>query len=394
MKWVKRGALILFAVLIVFAIAYGFMPKPVQSEFARAARGDIRVSIDEEGFTRVKDRFTLSAPVVGEITRINLKPGDAVEAGTVITVLKPGAPVLLDARSKAQAEANARAAASAMEQMQANKAAAEAQLKLAVREREKLEKLKAPEQVSAGQVEDAKLREAAAQASLNSAGFGLDIARYQLEMARAALIESNDGAGLQSIEVRSPVAGSVLRVYRESAGPVQPGEMLVEVGDPASLEVVVDLLSSDAVRVKPGMNVSMERWGGDESLSGTVRRIEPAGFTKVSSLGVEEQRVNVLVDFTGKPEVWSRLGDKFRVEVRVITSERKDVVKVPAGALFGTPEGTALFVVVNDKAEQRVVSVGERNGLEAEILDKLNAGDTVIVHPSEEIKHGTLVETR
>ncbi|MCA8912641.1 MAG: HlyD family efflux transporter periplasmic adaptor subunit [Planctomycetes bacterium] len=394
MKWVKISGMILVGLGIVAAIAFGFMPKPVESEFARASRGDIRVSIDEEGHTRVKDRFTISAPTAGEIARINLKAGDSVEAGAVITVLQPAPPVLLDARGKAQAQANAQAAEAAVSQAGASFDAAQAQLDLAVKERERLDKLKAPEQVSREQVEAAKLKEAAAAANLKSAEFGKAVAGFQRDMANAALIEGNAGSTLESIEIRSPVAGEVLRVYHESAGPVQPGEMLIEIGDPHSLEVVVDLLSSDAVRVKPDMKVSIERWGGDEPLEGKVRRIEPSGFTKVSSLGVEEQRVNVVIDFVGKPEAWARLGDQFRVEARVITSERKDVVKVPAGALFNTPEGTAVFVVVDDRARQRVVEVGERNGLEAEILTKLNEGDTVIVHPSDEIEDGKPVKAR
>jgi HlyD family secretion protein len=394
MKWVKIGLMILVGLAIVAGIVYGFMPKPVPSEFANAGRGNLRVTIDEEGFTRVKDRFTISAPLMGEAARIDLKPGDSVNVGAVITTLAPTSPLLLDARSKAQAVANAEAAEASVKQAEAQLEAAQAQLDLAVKERGRLEKLKAPDQVSTDQVEAARLKEAAAQATVKSADFGVKVAGFQRDMAKAALIGGNGDAALDSIEIRSPVKGQVLRVYHESAGPVQAGTMLIEIGDPRSLEAVVDLLSSDAVRVKPGMKVSIERWGGAEPLEGKVRRIEPSGFTKVSSLGVEEQRVNVIIDFVGKPEVWSRLGDQFRVEARVITTERRDVIKVPAGALFNTPDGTALFVVVDGKAEQRVVELGERNGLEAEIRSNLNDGDTVIVHPSDDIEDGSAVEPR
>ncbi|MCA8937956.1 MAG: HlyD family efflux transporter periplasmic adaptor subunit [Planctomycetes bacterium] len=394
MKWVKRGALILIGVLIVGGIVYGFMPKPIASEFARASRGDIRVTIDEEGFTRVKDRFTVRAPLPGNIERINLKPGDDVEAGSLIATLTPSEPMLLDARTKAQHTANVKAAQAGVSQAEANRERAQAELDLAVKEHKRLEGLLKGSHVSQEAVDAAATKELAAQAALNSAKFGEQAAAFQLVMAESALIERNEGAKLQAMEIRSPVSGQVLRVYRDSEGPVQTGEMLVEIGDPRSLEIVVDLLSSDAVRVKPDMKVSIERWGGEDALAGHVRRVEPSGFTKVSSLGVEEQRVNVIIDFDGNPEVWSKLGDQYRVESRVIIRERKGVVKVPIGALFNVPEGSALFVVTGGKAEQRVVETGERNGLEAEVLGALNEGDTVIVHPSDEIKNGTSVQSR
>lgn len=392
MKWVKRAAMIVFLLAVAGAIAYGFMPKPVPSEFARAVRGDLRVTIDEEARTRVKDRFTVSSPLAGVLTRITLKVGDQLEVGSRIAELRPSRPLLLDARSKAQAEANIKSAEATLKQAQAALDAAKAELELAVKEHNRAKTLFQGKHISQEQVDAAATREIAAKAAHDSAEFGRQAAEFQLQMARAALIEE-DGE-LQAIEIRSPVAGAVLRVYRESEGPVMPGEMLVEIGDPASLEVVVDLLSSDAVRVKPGMSVSIERWGGDEPLEGSVRRVEPAGFTKVSSLGVEEQRVNVIIDFVGKPEQWTRLGDAFRVEARVITSERKGVIKVPTGAIFNTPEGTAVFVVAEGKARLTRVDLGDRNGLEAEVLSAINEGDTVVVHPSDEISDGTGVIER
>lgn len=392
MKWVKRAAMIVFLLAVAGAIAYGFMPKPVPSEFARASRGDLRVTIDEEARTRVKDRFTVSAPLSGVLSRITLKVGDKLEVGSPIASLRPSRPLLLDARSKAQAEANIKAAEATLNQAQANLEAAKAELDLAIKEHTRAKTLFKGKHISQEQVDAAATREIAAGAAHDSAEFGRQAAEFQLQMARAALIEE-DGE-LQAIEIRSPVAGAVLRVFRESEGPVMPGEMLIEIGDPASLEVVVDLLSSDAVRVKPGMPVSIERWGGDEPLQGSVRRVEPAGFTKISSLGVEEQRVNVIIDFVGEPQKWTRLGDAFRVEARVITSERKGVIKVPTGAIFNTPEGTAVFVVGDGKARLTRVDLGDRNGLEAEVLGAINEGDTVIVHPSDEISDGTAVLER
>ena len=393
-KWVKRGLLILVGVLILGGIIYGFIPKPIESEMARATSGNLRVTIDEEARTRVKDRFTVSAPLTGTISRIDLKPGDQIEAGTVITVLKPNPPTLLDARSRAQADGNIKAAQASFSQAQSNIEAAEAKHDLAVKELARMKTLLQSKHVSQDLVDIAESQATAAKAALDSATFGKQAAEFQLQMAKAALIEDNIGADLLALEIRSPVAGRVLRVYRDSEGAVQPGEMLIELGDPGSLEIVVDLLSNDAVRVKPGMKVSIERWGGDQPLEGKVRMVEPAGFTKVSSLGVEEQRVNVVIDFVSARETWERLGDAFRVEARVIVTERANVLKVPGGALFATAEGEAVFVVVDGTARQRIVVIGQRNGLEAEVTGGLNAGDSVIVHPGDDITDGTSVKTR
>ncbi|MCA8914287.1 MAG: efflux RND transporter periplasmic adaptor subunit [Planctomycetes bacterium] len=394
LKWVKRGALIVAGLLILVAIGYALTPKPVASEFARATRGNIRVTVDQEARTRVKDRFTITAPVSAMMSRISLKAGDIVEVGMLITVLSPSQPMLLDARSKAEAEANIRAAEATQSQAQSNVEAAQAQLDLATKEHARMQSLLKGSHVSQEDVDAAATKESAARAALDSATFGRQAADFRVTMARAALVENNEGTDLPGIEIRSPVAGRVLKVYRESAGAVMPGEMLLELGDPASLEVVADVLSSDAVRARPGMPVSIERWGGNAPLDGSVRMVEPAGFTKISSLGVEEQRVNVIIDFGSGRENWQQLGDAFRVEARLILLEVKDVVKVPTGALFVVPEGDALFVVSDGKATQRVVKIGARNGLEAEVKSGLNEGDTVIVHPSDDIEEGTRVKER
>ena len=389
MKWVKRAAMIVFALLILGAIIYGFLPQPIPSEFARAVYGDLRATIDEEGHTRVKDRFTIYAPAYGSITRINLKAGDTVDVGTPITVLAPAVPPLLDARARAQAEAAVKSAESALQQAQANVAAAKAQHELSVKELDRARELRVGKHVSAEYVEIAEAREASAAAARASAGYGEQVALFQLQLAEAALIEGN-GAG-QGIVIASPVKGRVLRVQRVSEGPVQPGEMLLELGDPASLEIVVDLLSSEAVRVRQGMDVSIERWGG-EPLMGRVRHIEPFGVTKISALGVEEQRVNVVIDFAKADH--GLLGDGYRVEARIITHERKGALIIPGGALFETPEGTAVFVVSGGRAIKRVVSIGSRTGLEAEVLDHLSEGDTVIVHPGDDVTDGAQVIER
>jgi HlyD family secretion protein len=392
MKWAKRAALILIALVIVGVIVYGFLPKPVESEFAAATRGDIRVTIDEEGRTRVKDRFTITAPVMGVISRIALKAGDTVKTGASITLLAPSRPPLLDARAKATAEAGVKSAEATLSQASANVKAAVAEHELARKDHVRMLELLKGKHVSQEQVDQAQTRMEAAAAALESATFGEQAASFQLEMAKAALLE--EGAEPKSIAINSPVGGRVLRVYRESEGPVQPGELLVEIGDPGSLEIVADVLSVDAVRVKAGMKVSIERWGGPGALEGEVRLVEPFGFTKQSSLGVEEQRVNVVIDFVSPRSAWEKLGDGYRVEARIIVSESKDVVTVPTGALFQTPDGEAVFVVVDDIAVNRTVEIGARNGLAAEIVSGLKAGDSVIVHPGDDVTDGRRVIQR
>jgi HlyD family secretion protein len=392
MKWVNRAIMLVVGLVILGAIIYGFMPKPIEVEFAKAARGDIYVTIDEEGHTRVKDRFTITAPLPGTITRVSLKAGDTVAAGDVITVLAPSRPPLLDVRARAQAEANVKAAEAAVQQAGANVTAAVADHELAKKEHTRLSGLLKSRSVSQEQVDVAASREVAAQASLESARFGEQAAKYQLEAARALLLE--EGAAPVTLEIKSPVAGKVLRVMRESEGPVMAGEMLVEIGDPARIEIVSDVLSTEAVRVEKDQRVIIERWGGAKDLEGKVRMVEPGGITKVSSLGVEEQRVNVIIDLVSAPEAFARLGDGFRVEVRVVTGERRDVVKVPTGALFNVTEGRAVYAVVDGKAERRVVVVGAQNGIEAEIVTGVNDGEIVIVHPGDDVTHGAQVKER
>lgn len=391
MKWIKRGALIIVALAALAALVYGFIPKPIPSELATVQRGDVRATIDEEARTRVRDRFTVFAPIAGDLSRLALKAGDEVQAGQTICVLTASRPPLLDARARKQAEAAVKAAEATLKQATANVSAAQSELDLAGKELLRLQNLLKGKHVSVEQVDIAQTREQGARAALESAQFAREAAQFQLEMAQAALAENGDAP--QRIEMRSPVTGRVLQVFRESEGPVAPGAMLLEIGNPGTLEIVAELLSTDAVRVKPGMKVLIERWGGD-ALTGEVRSIEPFGFTKISALGVEEQRVNVIIDFKTPRETWARLGDGYRVEARVVTNERLNVLYVPEGAVFNTTEGTAVFAVVGGKAELRQVKIGERSGTEAEVLAALNEGDSVIVHPSDEITHGTPVQQR
>jgi len=389
MKWAKITALVLFALAVIAALTYGFIPKPVPCEFVTVSKGDIRVTIDEEARTRVKDRFVVSAPLPGMLTRISLKAGDRIEAGATIAVLTPLRPNPLDARALAQAQAGVKAAGAALDRAGSDVAAAVAQHELRVKEHNRMKDLLRGKHVSQEQVDIAQTQEAAALAALQSARFGEQAARFQLEMANAALID--DATAPTEIAIKSPVSGQLLQVMRTSEGPVQTGEPLVELGDPARLEVVADLNSADAVRVRAGMRVSIERWGGERALQGEVRRVEPFGFTKHSSLGVEEQRVNVIIDLHETPQA---LGDGFRVEARIIISEHNDVVKVPVGALFRHGDSEALFVVAGGRAVRRAIEIGGRGALEVEALSGLKAGDVVIVHPGDDVEDGGRVVER
>lgn len=394
MKWIKRGIMIAVGLAIVAGIAWGFVPQPVPSEFATAVEGHLRVTIDEEGITRVKDRFVVTSPLNGTVDRIELEVGDVVEAGDVITTLRPSEPQPLDARALKRAEAQVSEAEAALKQSEAGVRSAKVEFDFAARELERLRGLAEGNRISQEQVDAAETRRDATEAALDSARFARQAAEYRVEAARAALIAGNDDAELAAMPIRSPVDGRVLRVFREHEGAVQAGESLVEVGNPRSLEIVTDLLSRDAVRVRPGMEVRIERWGGGETLEGEVRAIEPVGRTEISALGVEEQRVNVIVDFTSGPETWSRLGDGYRVEARVVVVERPNVVKVPGSAIFNTADGPALFKVSGGRAQLVQVEIGERTGIEAEVREGASPGETVIVHPGDDVKDGTPVEER
>lgn len=393
MKWAKRIAMVVAALLVLALVAYGFAPKPVAVDTANVGRGGLAVTLDEEGRTRVRDRFIVFATVAGRMDRISLKAGDTVEAGTTVARLAPLPPVPLDARSRVQAEANVRGAEAAQQQAQKAVEAAAADREYAEKRLADLRKLRATENVSQDAVNAADAQFKVAEANLRSAEFGASAAQFRLEAARAALIDSPDMAGTP-VQVRAPVAGRVLRVMRDSEGPVMAGEALLEIGDPARLEIVADFLSRDAVRIQARMKAKLERWGGKDALNAVVRHVEPSGFTKISALGVEEQRVNVVLDFADGAGAYAALGDGFRVEVRVILEESLNVLKVPAGAVFSTKEGQAMFAVEDGKAVRKAVQTGRRNGLEVEIVSGASEGMAVIIHPSDAVEDGKAVTPR
>jgi HlyD family secretion protein len=335
----------------------------------------------------------VSAPVAGRLQRVVLEPGDAVRAGQVVAALLPADPVPLDARSRAEAVAAAEAARAALGQARAELERARSAAALASSELRRNRDLAATGVVSGQALDAAEAGDRSAAEALRAAEFGVAAAEQQLVAARARLGESIGARGA-AIELRSPIDGVVFKRLRESERVVPAGDPVLELGDPGSLEIVSDLLSSDAVKVAAGAPVIVEQWGGERMLRGKVRRVEPSGFMKVSALGVEEQRVNVVVDFEAPREAWKALGDGYRVEVRIVVWEGADVLKAPLGALFRRGEEWATFVAEGGRARLRPIEIGHRNGLQAEVVKGLAAGDTVVVHPPDGLADGARIAER
>lgn len=400
-KWRARIAYLLGALALTAVIGYGFMPKPVPVELAAVDRGRLAVTVEEEGKTRVRERYVVAAPVSGQARRVLLKVGDAVAAGQVVASIEPARAASLDPRSRAQAQARVEAAQSSLLAARESARAAAAEARLAEQELARAESLGKASFVSQSAVDQARSRLQAGQATRQAADYAVQVAQHEVALARAALIEADapatpagKGGSAEVLALTAPVAGRVLAVPHESEGVVQAGQALLEIGNPASLEVVVELLSTAAVKVGVGGKVLLDRWGGPETLEGRVRVVEPAGFTKVSALGVEEQRVRVLLDIVSPAEVWRSLGDGYRVEAAFVLWEAPDVPRVPTSALFRQGDGWAVFVVEDGRAHPRKVGIGQRNGLEAQVLDGLKVGEQVVAHPDEKIVEGTRVKPR
>ncbi len=391
----RRTGLWLLALAGAGAVAYAWLPKPVAVDLGRVERGHLQVTVDEDGRTRVKDRYLVSAPLLANVARIELNPGDPVEPGTVLARLLPLQAPLLDARSKAEAEARVAAAAAQRRQAYSTVERVRTGLELAQREATRQRSLTGSGAVSARSLEQAELEERARRQELASSEFGARVADYDLQMARAALGRLGKPHGDQEqIDVVSPVKGRVLKVMQQSEGAVQPGVPLLEIGNPAALEIVVDVLTSDAVHIRPGASVSIERWGADQPLRAHVRLVEPSAFTRVSALGVEEQRVNVIIDLDEPRSVWAALGDGYHVEARIVVWEGDGVLQVPASATFRREPGWAVFRVADGKAQLVPITIGHVSTERVEVLRGLHEGDPVIVHPSDRVSDGTRVVAR
>jgi HlyD family secretion protein len=393
-SWWRKIGWVVGVVAVVGAIALGFMPSPVLVDTDTVARGSFEVTVREEGKTRVIERYTVSAPVAAYARRVELDVGDGVGEGEVLLYLEPLRSQVLDPRTRAEAQARVAAADAALSAARQDVDGAEADADFAAAELERLRQLFARGAVAQTVVEQAEATAQRTAARREAARRAVEVAEYDLEAARAALRYSDAGDdGGEAIPVRSPVDGNVLAVAHESEGVVSPGEPLLEVGDPSLLEVEVEVLSSDAVKISQGTPVRFERWGGDGDLEGVVRVVEPVGFTKFSALGVEEQRVRVLVDFTSPREQWERLGDQYRVEAVFIVWRGDDVLNVPSSALFRRGDGWATFVLDGDHVSLRAVEVGRSSGLRTQVTGGLSEGDVIVVHPDSDLEDGSAVET-
>ncbi len=381
---------------LVAMLVLGMRPEPVPVTLGEVTRGPLTVTLGEEGRTRVRERFVVSAPVAGRVLRVELEPGMPVAAGQVVATLRPTAPGLLDARARAGLTAAVRTAAAALGRARADRDRTRAELRFAEAERGRRAALGREGIVSRESVELAELGVETRRGLVAAAEFSVTAAEHELEAARAALLEAEGGeTGGGVYEVPAPVAGVVLRRLRESESAVAAGEPLLEIGDAQDLEVVADLLSSDAAQLAPGQRVEIEEWNsggrGGGALAGRVLRVEPSGFTKISALGVEEQRVDVVIALDRVPP---QLRDGFRVEVRVVLWEGKDVLQVPASGLFRDGGAWWAFVIEDGEARRRQVEVGALNDLQAAVRGGLRPGEKVILHPTAAVADGVKVAER
>lgn len=400
MREFLTGPRILLALLVAAfaaAVIVALREPAVSVEIGRAGSGALIVTIDDLGETRVTDLYVVSAPITGQLLRVPLKPGaPVVPRSTVLARIQPVEPGPLDARAYAQAQAEIRSLQAQLAAARSRVSEARAEQLLAEREFGRTSELASRGFISRANVDRARAVRDRNRALVAAANQTVQATAQNLQAARASLLVAGTTArGAGAVDVTSPVPGHVLRVPQESERVVVAGTPLVEVGDPERLEIVTDLLSADAVRVSPGADVLVEDWGGERPLKGRVRLVEPFGFTKISALGVEEQRVNVVIDFVEPREAWRRLGHGYRATVRIVISAAPNVLKVPISALFRTGREWSVFVVDSSgRARLRRVEAGRMNDAEAEVMRGLAAGDQVIVHPSDKVADGVRVRER
>ena len=389
--------ILLFAVgaaLLAFIVT-GLLPKPVEVEAGSVTQGPLVVTVLEEGKTRIRSRYVVSPPVAGYLRRVPVRAGDPIVAGeTLLATIQATASSFLDPRAAAQAQAAVKSAEAAVAQRNEQAHSASSELELARKELTRAGQLKQKGAIAVQEFDTAANRVEVLDKQLASAQFAQQVAQFELAQAKAALMQATGDEEQTSrpVEIRAPVNGYVLNVYEESARVVTAGQPIMEVGDPRDLEAEIELLSSDAVNVRPGAEVSIEQWGGREPLKGRVVLVEPGGFLKVSALGVEEQRVKVRVNFTDLPD--GVLGDRYRVEARITTWEGGNVLQLPAGALFRRGNDWMVFVVEGGRAKLTKVGIGHTNGIAAEVQSGVTEGQTVILHPPDTVADGVAVRAR
>lgn len=407
MKGLKsRSTVIAAAVVIVGAfMLYAFWPRALSVDIGAAARGPMMVTIDEEAKTRVRDAYVVSAPVAGRLLRVEVEPGDEVSEGeTIVARLTPATPSVLDVRTEEQARAAVEAAEAALTLARAEMRRADADAELAETDLERTRTLRESGTVSKAALDRAENVAHAAGAALDTARAAVSMRQAELDNARAMLMTPMEAerkaTGTNphpqvSLPLRAPISGRILRVMQESETVLAAGAPILEIGDPlGDLEIVAELLSTDAVKIAPGDRVIIEKWGGDESLEGRVEKIEPWGFTKYSALGVEEQRVNAVITFSGPQDARRRLGHGFRVEARIVIWENEDALAIPSSAAFRQDGQWAVFAVQGGRARLRVIEIGRNNGVDMEVAGGLNEGDAIILYPGNRISDGARVKQR
>jgi HlyD family secretion protein len=389
---------ILFALGVVAALALGLwvmMPRPVPVETAAVTKGKFVATVDEDGKTRIRERYVVAAPLPGRLTRVRLKAGDAVKADDMIAAIVPAPAPLLDPRSRREQEERLGIAEATRERTKAMVERAQAQTAQAKKELERIRTLTESGSSTAQALERAETAMRVANRELRAAEFQDHATEHEIEQTKALLAQyGDDGISPDRWNVTAPVSGVVLKVSQESETIVQAGTPILEIGDPLDLEIVVDVLSTDAVEIKPGAAVIIEHWGGPGVLAGRVRRLEPAAFTKISTLGVEEQRVNVLIDIVSPQQDWKGLGDAYQVDTRITVFARDEATIIPSGALFRTGESWNVYVTSDGRAQRRTVELLRRSGRFAAVTAGVQSGEHVIIYPSDRIASGIRVETR
>ncbi len=385
--WAKRILWSLLALAAVVAVVWAWMPRPVPVDEAAVKRATFTETVDEDGKTRVIDKYTVAAPLTGQLERIGLDEGDRVHKGEVVARIAPLAPPLLDVRSRDEAEARVEAAQASLRQAQAAQARAQAAYEQAKKEAARQQRLVEAGVVTRQAAEQAQLQQRTSRADLSSATFAVQVAKNQLDLAKAALrtMTEKQPAQTQTLPVTAPVNSEVLQVMQKSAGVVQMGKPLVELGDIDTLEAVVDVLTTDAVKIHPGDHVRLVRWGGGTTIDGRVKRVDPSAFTKVSSLGVEEQRVNVIIALEGPAKAVDELGDGYRVEAEIVTWQKPDVLQVDASSVFRHKGGWAVYRAADGEAKLTPVEIGRRTERAVQIIKGLKPGQKVVLYPTDAI---------
>lgn len=401
----KRTLKIILGISAISLLAFALMPEKVQVDMITVEKGDIIIALEGEGKTRIHDIYTVSTPIDGRVTRIESNAGDIVTAGeTIIANMYPANPTFLDKRSETQAKADVDGAKAALALASSRVSQAQAQLTFDQSEYKRSEELYKKNMISIAALEQAEIRLTVQKAELDTANANKNLMASRLKAAQARLLQPNNQNGVEDIDesasntcqicIHSPVDGRVLRILHKSESIVPVGTALVEIGDPKDLEVNIEMLSTNAVRVNVGDSALIKRWGGNEDIAARVKVIEPSGFTKISALGVEEQRVNVILAFTDPIEKWQNLGDAFRVEAAIVVDSAENVIKIPLSALFRKNEIWSVFKVVDGTVALQQVSVGKRNDRFAEITQGIKQGEKIILHPSNTIESGVKVIQR